>query len=195
MVWTGYPLREMTLSSQRAWGVELGLWLGQVLGGGLPCVLGPWICHIYLTLFSQRHWKLGILPVNEWRLRGVNLLAQSYKVHNSQRLAWMEPRSDLLLNPCIFFFLPLLLVNFVLFHEPKCMLIPSPGVINLSCWLQGGLVLRVSLEKRLKVMGEIRACTKWWVSWEEEKGMTVIWGLAILPSDSVSPTLPCCVLE
>lgn len=119
----------------------------------------------YLSFFILTETlEVGHFTCEEWRLRGVNLLVQSYKVHNSQRLAWMEPRSDLLLNPCIFFFLPLLLVNFVLFHEPKCMLIPSPGVINLSCWLQSGLVLRVSLEKRLKVMGEVRACTKWCVS-------------------------------
>lgn len=60
MVWTECPLREMTLSGWRTWGVELTL-IGWGVGRGLPCVLGSWICQIYLTLFSQTPWKLGIL--------------------------------------------------------------------------------------------------------------------------------------
>lgn len=96
------------------------------------------------------------------------IFSPNYKMGKSQRLDWMEPRSDLLLNSCFFFFLPLLLVNFVLFHEPDYMLIPSPSVINLPCWLQRRLVLRVSLEKELRVMGEVRVCTRGQLSWEEE---------------------------
>lgn len=110
------------------------------------------------ALFSQTAWKLGISPMKNG-YSGVNLLPQSYRIGKSQRLDWMQPRSDRLLNSCFSFFLPLLLVNFVLVHEPECMLIPSPGIINLPCWLQRRLVLRVSLEKELRVMGEARVRT------------------------------------
>ena len=70
----------------------------------------------------------------------------------------MEPGSDLPLNSCIFFFLRLLLLNFVFFRGPEYMLIPSPGLINMSCWLKRGLGLRVSLEE-IGVTGEVRVCT------------------------------------
>lgn len=123
-------------------------------GWSLPA--GPlhlaYIPHLILTDTLE----VGHFTHEEWRLRRVNLLAQSYKVGKSQSLDWMEPSSDVLLNSCIFFSLPLVsLVNFVLFHEPWCVdLIPSPGVMNLCCWLRRGLDLRASLEKELKVMGQ-----------------------------------------
>lgn len=54
MVWTECPLREMTLSGWRTWGIELTLWLGEVLGGGCPVSWVPEFVR-FILLYSHRH--------------------------------------------------------------------------------------------------------------------------------------------
>lgn len=65
------------------WPENLKSWTHSVfgwgVGRGLPYVLGPWICQIYLTLFSQTPWKLGILPMKSRGLEGLLYLSKVTK--------------------------------------------------------------------------------------------------------------------